>query len=102
MCYNKELCIKLKKKLKLIIKVSSCQQIICVSIDFCKPLEKLLHNKDAEKFYRFCYTNIIIRSNKYLPSICEDMATIIISKVTNRLLLKSNSHNWQRRFNRFR
>ena len=67
MCYNKELCVKLKKKLKLIIKVSSCQQIICVSTDFCKPLEKLLQNKDAEKFYRVCYTILYSdRINIYL------------------------------------
>ena len=57
---------------------------------FCKPFEKLLQNKDAEKFY-FCYTNIILKSSKYLPQISEVMATIIISKVTDRLLLKSKS-----------
>ena len=61
--------------------------------DFCKPFEKLLQNKDAEKFYCFCYTNITLKSSKYLPQISEVMATIIISKVTDRLLLKSKSGN---------
>ena len=61
--------------------------------DFCKSFEKLLQNKDAEKFYCFCYTNTILKSSKYLPQISEDMATIIISKVTDRLLLKSKSGN---------
>ena len=75
------------------IKIYGCQQQICVATDFCKPFEKLLQNKDAEKFYCFCYTNIILKSNKYLPQISEDMATIIISKVTDRLLLKSKSGN---------
>ena len=58
------------------IKIYGCQQQICVATDFCKPFEKLLQNKDAEKFYCFCYTNIILKSNKYLPQISEDMATI--------------------------
>ena len=62
-------------------------------IGFCKPIEKLLLNKDAEKIYCFCYTNIILKSDKYLPQFSEDMATIIISKVTDRLLLKSKSGN---------
>ena len=61
--------------------------------DFCKSFEKLLQNKDAEKYYCFCYTNTILKSSKYLPQISEDMATIIISKVTDRLLLKSKSGN---------
>ena len=74
------------------IKIYGCQQQICVATDFCKPFEKLLQNKDAEKFYCFCYTNIILKSNKYFPQISEYMATIIISKVT-RLLLKSKSGN---------
>ena len=75
------------------IKIYGCQQQICVGTDFCKPFEKLIQNKDAEKFYCFCYTNIILKSHKYLPQISEDMATIIISKVTDRLLLKSKSGN---------
>ena len=61
--------------------------------DFCKPFEKLLQNKDAEKIYCFCYNNIILKSNKYLPQFSEGMATIIISKVTDRLQLKSKSGN---------
>ena len=48
---------------------------------------------DTETFYSFYYTNIIPKSNRYLPQISEDMATIIISKVTDRLLLKSKSGN---------
>ena len=70
MCYNKELCIN----------------------DFCKPFKKLRQNKDTENVC-FCYTNIIIKSNKSLSQISEDMATMIISKVTDRLLLKSKK--WQ-------
>ena len=61
--------------------------------DFFKPFEKLLQNKDVEKFYCFCYTNIILKSNKYLSQFSEDMATIIISKITDRSLLKSKSGN---------
>ena len=57
------------------------------------PFEKLLQNKDAGKIYCFCYTNIILKSNKYLPQFSEGMATIIISKVTDRLQLKSKSGN---------
>ena len=80
MCCNKELCIKLKETKIDDQNLWLSAANLCT--DFCKPLEKLLQNKDAEKFYCFCYTNIILKSSKYLPQISEDMATIIISKVT--------------------
>ena len=79
MCYNKELCIKLKEPKTDDQNLWLSAANLCT--DFCKPFEKLLQNKDAEKFF-FCYTNIILKSSKYLPQISEDMATIIISKVT--------------------
>ena len=91
MCYNKKLCIKLKETKIDDQNLWLSAANLCT--DFCKPFEKLLQNKDAEKFYCFCYTNIILKSSKYLPQISEDMATIIISKVTDRLLLKSKSGN---------
>ena len=45
------------------------------------------------KFYCFCFCFIILKSSKYLPQVSEDMATIVISKVTDRLLLKSECGN---------
>ena len=81
------------------IKISGCQQQIC-ALTSGEPFEKLLQNKDTEKFYCFCYTNcfcyfvfVILKSNKYLLQMSEDIATIIISKVTDRFLLKSKSGN---------
>ena len=63
--------------------------------DFCKPFEKLLQNKDAEKFYCFFFTLILYsnRVNIYLKFLktWRGMATIIISKVTDRLLPNSKS-----------
>ena len=91
MCYNKELCIKLKETKINGQNLWLSAANLCTDFYFCKPFEKLRQNKDAEKFYYFCYTNIIIKLNKYLPQISEDMATIIINKVTGRLLLKSKS-----------
>ena len=77
------------------IKIYGCQQQICVATDFCKPFEKLLQNKDAEKFYCFCYTNILYsnRINIYLKFLKTWLLFIIISKVIDRLLLKSKSGN---------
>ena len=90
MCYNKELCIKIKETKIDDQNLWLSAGDLCT--DFCKPLEKLLHNKDAEKFYCFCYTNIMLKI-EYLPQSSEYMATTIISKITDRLLLKSKSGN---------
>ena len=90
MCYNKELCIKIKETKIDDQNLWLSAGDLCT--DFCKPLEKLLQNKDAEKFYCFCYTNIMLKI-EYLPQSSEYMATTIISKITDRLLLKSKSGN---------
>ena len=90
MCYNKELCIKIKETKIDDQNLWLSAGDLCT--DFCKPLEKLLQNKDAEKFYCFCYTNIMLKI-AYLPQSSEYMATTIISKITDRLLLKSKSGN---------
>ena len=90
MCHNKELCIKLKKAKIDDQNLWLSPADLC--IEFCKLFEKLLQNKDVEKFC-FCYTNFMLKSNKYLPQFYEDIATIIINKVTDRLLLKSKSGN---------
>ena len=90
MCYNKELCIKIKETKTDDQNLWLSAGDLCT--DFCKPLEKLLQNKDAEKFYCFCYTNIMLKI-EYLPQSSEYMATTIISKITDRLLLKSKSGN---------
>ena len=42
-----------------------------------------------KKFYSHCYVQIIFKSHEYLPDFPEDMATIILSKITDRLLQKS-------------
>ena len=91
MSYNIELCIKLTETKIDDQNLWLSAADLCT--DFCKPFEKLLQNKDAQKFYCFFYTNIILKSNKYLPQFSEYIATIIISKVTDRLLLKSKSGN---------
>ena len=90
MCYNKELCIKIKETKIDDQNLWLSAGDLCT--DFCKPLEKLLQNKDAEKFYCFCYTNIMLKI-EYLPQSSEYMATTVISKITDRLLLKSKSGN---------
>ena len=90
MCYNKELCIKIKETKIDDQNLWLSAGDLCT--DFYKPLEKLLQNKDAEKFYCFCYTNIMLKI-EYLPQSSEYMATTIISKITDRLLLKSKSGN---------
>ena len=90
MCYNKELCIKIKETKIDDQNLWLSAGDLCT--DFCKPLEKLLQNKDAEKFYCFCYTNIMLKI-EYLPQSSEYLATTIISKITDRLLLKSKSGN---------
>ena len=77
MCYNKKLYIKLKET--KIDDQNFWLSAANLCTDFCKPFEKLLQNKDAEKFYRFCYTNIILKSSKYLPRISEDMAWLLLS-----------------------
>ena len=57
MCCNKELCIKLKET-----KIDD-QNLWLPAADlctyFCKPFEKLLQNKDEEKLFCFCFTNIL-------------------------------------------
>ena len=52
MCYNKELRIKLKKAKIDDQNLWLSPADLC--IEFCEPSEKLLQNKDAEKFYCFC------------------------------------------------
>ena len=77
MSYNIELCIKLTETKIDDQNLWLSAADLCT--DFCKPFEKLLQNKDAEKFYCFYYTNIILKSNKYLPQISEDMAWLLLS-----------------------
>ena len=72
MCYNKELCIKLKETKIDDQNLWLSAGNLCT--EFCKPFENLLQNEDAEKFYCFCYTNIL-KSSKYLPQISEDYTT---------------------------
>ena len=86
-CYSKDLCEKLKE----------CslneERIWLLGLDlwraFKKPYDKLLRNNDAEKFYSYCYSQIVYKSQEYLPDYPEDMSTIILSKMTDKLLLKS-------------
>ena len=77
MCYSKKLCIKLKETKIDDENLWFSSANLCT--DFCKPFEKLLQNKDAEKFYCFCYTNTILKSSKYLRQISEDMAWLLLS-----------------------
>ena len=76
MCYNKKLCFKLKETKIDDQNLWLSAANLCT--DFCKPFEKLLQNKDAEKFC-FYYTNIILKSSKYLPQISEAMAWLLLS-----------------------
>ena len=50
------------------------------------PYKKLSKNGDVEQFYTYCYSNIIIDSTSYLSDLDEHAATILLCKVTDRLL----------------
>ena len=59
MCYNIELCIKLTETKIDDQNLWLSAADLCT--DFCKPFEKLLQNKDAQKFY--CFFTLILYSN---------------------------------------
>ena len=77
MCYNKKLRITLKETKIDDQNLWLSAANLCT--DFCRPFEKLLQNKDAEKFYCFYYTNIVLKSSKYLSQISEDMEWLLLS-----------------------
>ena len=74
------------------IKISGCQQEIYV-LTSASHLKNCFRIKMQKSFIVSVTLILCSKSNKYLPQSSEDMATTIISKITDRLLLKSKSGN---------
>ena len=51
--------------------------------------EKLVKTGDRDRFYSFCYNNIILHPDTFLPGYNTHGATMLLCKITDRLIMFS-------------